>query len=116
MKTYTGSCHCGAVTFEASADMQKVISCNCSGCHKRGLVLTFIPAEQFVLQTGADDLMDYRFNKKMIAHMICKQCGVEVFGRGTNAEGKETVALNIRCLDGVELSDLAITPVDGRSW
>ena len=116
MKTYTGSCHCGKVSFEATADSTKAISCNCSGCHKRGLVLEFIPAEQFTLKTGENDLTDYRFNKKVIAHMICKHCGVEAFGKGTNKEGEETIALNLRCVDDLDLSSITITSVDGKSW
>ncbi len=114
MKTYTGSCHCGAVSFEVSTDLAKVISCNCSICHKHGLVLTFVPAEQFTLKSGEDSLSTYKFNSMRIEHQICKVCGVEAFGKGKNKDGTESRAVNVRCLDGVELDSLVITPFNGR--
>ena len=34
-KTFQGSCHCGAVKFEATASLDKGINaCTCSICHK----------------------------------------------------------------------------------
>ena len=50
--TYSGGCHCGAVRFETTTDLGKVISCNCSICSLRGLLLTFVPAGQSKLLAG----------------------------------------------------------------
>jgi hypothetical protein len=116
MKTYNGSCHCGAITFTLTADIDHAMECNCSHCARKGFLLSFVPAEQFELLTGEDNLTEYRFNKMHIAHLFCKTCGVQCFGRAKNAEGKDTVAVNVRCLDDIDLNTLTINKVDGKNF
>lgn len=111
---YQGSCHCGAVKFEADADLAAVIDCNCSICEAHGLLLAFVPAVNFRMVAGEGNLSDYRFNKKTIRHLFCKTCGVEPFGRSVKPEADETIAVNVRCLKGVELKDLKPRFYDGR--
>ncbi len=112
--TYTGGCHCGLVRFEATANLDPVIACNCSICTKRGLLLTFIRPEKFALRAGEDELVDYQFGRKIIHHMFCRCCGVESFAMGTGPAGEETVAVNARCLDGIDVSTLKLQPFDGK--
>lgn len=114
-KTLTGGCHCGAVRFEVTTDLAQVIRCNCSLCSMRGWLLTFAPAESFRLVSGEESLVDYQFNKKVIHHLFCKVCGVESFGRGLGPGGKEMCAVNVRCLDGVDLTQLSPRDFDGKS-
>ncbi len=115
MKTYTGSCHCGKVKFEVTADIKSVISCNCSICYKRGLLLAFVKADQFKLQTDENLQTDYRFHAMKIHHLFCKDCGVEAYGKGNGPDGSATYAVNVRCLDDLDLETLTITPFDGKS-
>ena len=114
-KTYQGSCHCGKVRYEVSADLSKVMACNCSLCSRAGYLLAFVPAGQFKLLQGEEALTDYRFNTQRIAHLFCDTCGVRSFARGVNGKGEETRAINVRCLEGVDPDSLTITKVDGRS-
>jgi hypothetical protein len=114
-KNYTGGCHCGEVRFEVTADISNVISCNCSICQKRGALWVFVPPESFALRAGLEDLKDYQFGKRIIHHLFCPQCGVGAFSRGVTAQGAEIMAINVRCLDDVDLGSLKLTPVDGRS-
>lgn len=116
MQTHHGSCHCGAVTFTVTADITKAIECNCSHCARKGFLLAFIPGEQFTLLTGKDNLTEYRFNKKHIAHLFCKTCGVQCFGKGTSPDGKETFAVNVRSIPDIDVNMLTITQVDGKSY
>ena len=115
MPKYTGKCHCSAVTFEVEADLTQVIECNCSHCAVKSLLLTFVPDSQFTLLSGAEISTEYRFNKKVIAHLFCKTCGVQSFGRGQDEKGNKTVAINVRCLNGVEVDMLTRTPYHGKN-
>jgi hypothetical protein len=114
-KTYTGSCHCGAVRYEVTSDLASVIACNCSMCGRSGTLLSFVPTAQFKLLSGADSLTDYQFNKHAIHHTFCKVCGIKPFASGTDGKGNEMRAINVRCLDGVDVSTLTVTHVDGKS-
>jgi hypothetical protein len=110
-----GSCHCGKVRYEVKTDLKTVIACNCSICAKHGLWLTFVPGRDFKLMAGEDLLKDYQFASKKIHHLFCSECGVESFARGTGKDGSETIAVNVRCLDGVDIATLAPKPFDGKS-
>lgn len=114
-RTYTGGCHCGQVRYEVEADLGHLVSCNCSICQKTGTILAFAPASKFKLLSGAGMLSDYQFNKKVIHHLFCRNCGIRSFSRGTRPDGTETVAVNVRCLDGIDASSLAPSHFDGRS-
>jgi len=112
-KHYTGGCHCGRVRYEVTADLGQTTQCNCSICTARGLIVAFVPAAQFKLVSG-DGLTDYQFNKKHIHHLFCPVCGIESFAKGKSKKGEEMVAINARCLDGVEVEALKPAPFDGR--
>ena len=113
---YKGACHCGHITFEVEGDLKQVMDCNCSHCSKKGYLLWFISREQLRLATAASDLATYTFNKHVIKHHFCPRCGCAPFGFGTDPSGVATAAVNVRCLEGIELSALKVTPVDGRSY
>jgi hypothetical protein len=115
-KPYTGGCQCGAVRYEVTADLDQAISCNCSRCAKLGAILTFAPTAAFVLKSGEDAMTDFRFNKKAIHHLFCATCGIESFARGAMPDGTKMVAVNVRCLDDVDLAALSPSPVDGRNF
>src|ERR1700749_4135128 len=114
-KTCTGGGHCGPGGFEWNPHLAMVTACNCSICTKRGLHFVFVAPESFQLRAGEDNLREYLFNKNEIRHQSCNDCGVEVFARGSKPDGTEVVALNVSCIDGIELAKLKMTPVDGRN-
>src|SRR5206468_1404536 len=115
MKKYEGGCHCGKVRYEATTDLGQIISCNCSICSKKGHLLTLVKPEQFALLSGEDGLTDYQFNKKNIHHLFCPVCGIESFATGTGQGGQKMYSVNVRCLDGVDIASLKVTPFDGKS-
>ena len=115
---HTGSCHCGKVRYEVSLDLSApVTSCNCSMCGRAGTLLTFVPATQFTLLSGEGDLKDYLFNKHHIHHLFCTSCGIKSFARGKSPRtGEELIAVNARCLEDVDVSQLNVKQVDGKKY
>ena len=115
VRTFTGGCHCGQVRFECTTVLSMVTACNCSICTKKGLHFTFLPPVSFQLRAGSDVLKEYLFNQRALKHQLCGDCGVDVFARGKRPDGTDVVALNVSCIDGIELSKLAMIPIDGRN-
>ncbi len=115
MKKYTGGCHCGAVRFEVEMEEPTTgMTCNCSHCSKKGFILGFAPAANFTLLSGEEGLTTYHFYKKAIDHLFCKTCGVQAFGRGKGSDGSDTVALNLRCIDDLDISTLTLSEYNGK--
>lgn len=112
---YQGSCHCGQVAFEVEGELGQVVDCNCSICRRKGSLLWFVPRAQLRLLTPEENLGTYTFNKEIIQHRFCTRCGIHPFGEGTDPKGNKMAAINVRCLDGVDLASLPVHHFDGAS-
>ena len=112
---YKGSCHCGQVAFEADGDLTGVMECNCSLCAKKGSLLWFVPRDKLRLLTPEDRMSTYTFNKHKIKHRFCPTCGIHPFAEAADPSGKPMGAVNVRCLEGVDLGALPVKHFDGQA-
>lgn len=112
---YQGSCHCGRIAFEVEGELQGAMACNCSMCQRKGSLLWFVPHDQLRLKTPPEDMSTYLFNKHVISHRFCAVCGIHPFGEGADPKGNKMAAINIRCLEGIDLQAVPVQHFDGRS-
>ena len=112
---YQGSCHCGRIEFEVEGTIDSALACNCSICQRKGSLLWFVPRDRLRLLTPESNASTYTFNKRAIQHRFCPNCGMHPYGEGTDPKGARTAAINIRCLEGVDLDAIPVNHFDGRA-
>lgn len=110
-----GSCHCGKVRYRLDDDPKQAVECNCSICRRKGSLLAFATPETFTLETPREELTVYTFNTHAIRHQFCKTCGCAPFSEGTTPDGKQMIAVNLRCVEDLDLAGVEIQPFDGAS-
>jgi hypothetical protein len=124
LKTYAGSCHCGAVRFEADIDLsQGTNRCNCSICGKARSWFTLVSPEHFRHLSGTDAEAEYRWTPpgqpgSNLHYRFCKTCGVRTAGRGEHGpQGGPFFFIAVAALDDADADELAasIRYVDGRN-
>jgi hypothetical protein len=113
--THQGSCHCGHVQFEVEGEVSAGLSCNCSICQRKGALLWFVPRSALRLRTPDDHTRAYTFNKHLIKHRFCPNCGIHPYGEATSPSGEAMAAINLRCIEGIDLQAVPVTHFDGRA-
>ncbi len=111
---YQGSCHCGQVAYEVEGEIQGALACNCSMCQRKGSLLWFVPRAQFRLRTPEDAAATYTFNKHVIQHRFCPTCGIHPYAEGVDPKGNPMAAINLRCIEGLDLATIPVQHYDGR--
>ena len=112
---YRGSCHCGNVKFEVEGEVDSGLACNCSMCSRRGSLLWFVPRDRLRLLTPESNAATYTFNKHVIKHRFCPKCGIHTHGEGNDPKGNPTAAVNMRCVEGIDLATISVKTFDGRA-
>ena len=114
LQTHAGACHCGRVTFELRADLDHVIECNCSVCRRKGALWHRATETNLRILTGEGDLALYQFNTHTAKHYFCRHCGTHPL---TRPRLDPTLwVVNVRCIDGIDLSTLEVRQFDGANW
>lgn len=112
---YKGSCHCGNIAFEVDVEINAAVACNCSICSRKGSLLWFVARDKLKLLTPEDAAATYTFNKHLIKHRFCPRCGIHPYGEGVDPQGRAMAAINIRCLEGIDIDTIPVQHYDGRS-
>jgi hypothetical protein len=111
---HRGGCHCGAVRFEVDAPARiEALDCNCSICVKTGYLHLIVPGDRFRLLQGDAVQVEYTWGTGVARHYFCGVCGIKSwYVPRSNPDG---IDVNVRCLDPGSVSELVVTPFEGRS-
>jgi hypothetical protein len=112
--TYRGACHCGLVTFELEAKLDAVMECSCSLCRRVGALWHGASNASLRITSGENELNLYQFNTMTAKHYSCRRCGIHPFCRPRLDPTRW--AVNVRCIDGVDLGSLFVRKFDGANW
>ena len=111
-QTYRGSCHCGAVRFEADLDLDAAtFRCNCSICRRTRFWAAVARPGDFRLLAGQEALTEYLFHSRKNQHFFCRHCGVRAFGVGNDTPIGQMIGVNVGCLEGLSEEVLARIPI-----
>jgi len=103
------------VRFVVTADIDHVRVCDCSLCQKRGALNFRIDEADFQLETPLEALSLYQWGSLTAKDYFCPTCGILPFRRPGHPTASELAggmeifngwAINVRCLDDLNISNL----------
>jgi hypothetical protein len=92
-----------------------VLACNCSICQRKGSLLAFMPYSALRWKSGEKEASTYTFNRHVIRHRFCPTCGMHPYGEGVGPDGKASAAINLRCIEGIDLAAIPTRQFNGRA-
>lgn len=90
------------------------MDCNCSICRRRGALWHGASEASLRITGGEEDLQLYQFGTMTAKHYFCRHCGIHPFVRPRLDPTRW--AVNVRCIDGVDLAALEVRSFDGEHW
>lgn len=75
----------------------------------------FVPREKLTVLTAEEAIGTYTFNKQVIKHHFCQTCGIHPYGEGVDPKGNKIAAINLRCVEGIDLKSIPVQNFDGAS-
>ena len=115
MKSYSGSCHCGAVRFTfRHPEIVDAIRCDCSICARKGSVMTsdVIAPEAIDISASDGALRSYQFGTMTARHHFCGRCGIHTFVETRLNPGH--FRINLGCVEALDALRLPERIYDGK--
>ena len=115
------SCHCGAIQFEVAAPPERVFTCTCSFCSKRGPVWAYYAPDDFTLTAGRGRIGTYQWKSFAVEHHHCPVCGCGTwsdspeFVDGRPHPERRRVGVNARLFDDFDLEGVPVQVMDGKN-
>lgn len=112
----SGSCLCGNVQITVSDSPSRLVSCNCSACHRYGALWWHSTRENIQI-AAKNPTLGYARGDHLLEFHHCPTCGCMTHWHSIDPENIARRAVNMRMVDPADIDGLPIKYFDGRdSW
>jgi hypothetical protein len=115
MMKVTGGCHCGAISYEAEVEPQKVVICHCSACQQLSgspfRAVAFTEPNSFQLLSGEPKIyVKTAGSGRKREQSFCGTCGTPIYAAPVEAK-KPVVGLRVGTIN-----ERALLPPTRQIW
>ncbi|MDH3242599.1 MAG: GFA family protein [Alphaproteobacteria bacterium] len=94
-----GGCHCGAITYEAEVDPEKVVVCHCTDCQTLSgsafRTVVMVPEEDFTLKSGTlKTYVKTAESGNPRAQVFCPECGSHIYATSVG-DGPKVLGIRV---------------------
>ncbi|MGB6190241.1 MAG: GFA family protein [Aeromonas molluscorum] len=111
VKTFSGSCHCGAVQFEIDTDLPELTTCDCSICARKNALMVKVHETSMRVLSGMESLTTYQFHTNTAQHYFCSVCGIYPFHR--KRVTPDYFGVNVFCLEDFDPTGIPVRATVG---
>jgi hypothetical protein len=108
------SCHCGSICLEIEAAPTEVTECNCSVCHRYGVLWAYYTPTQVIIPSTNAITDTYRWDDESIAFHRCPRCGCVVYWAAVDP-ALDRMGVNARLMPRDVLAGARVRHLDGAT-
>ncbi len=114
---YKGTCHCGKVKIETTAEPKWLVDCNCSICRRLGAWWAHLEIDSVNIECEEGATRSYVQGDKTLATHSCATCGCTTHWENLQPEEHSQMALNFRLCEPASIQHLRMRKFDGAdTW
>ena len=91
MSEFTGSCHCGEISYTFSGEPLRQVNCHCKNCRKTSggpyLANIFVSEDNLLIKGSPKVYQHLADSGNQMTKKFCGNCGAQIFSLGSGRPG-----------------------------
>ena len=105
MSEFTGSCHCGEISYTFSGEPLRQVNCHCKNCRKTSggpyLANIFVSEDNLIIKGSPKVYQHLADSGNQMTKKFCGNCGAQMFSLGSGRPG--IVIIRSGTIDNLEI-------------
>ena len=105
MSEFTGSCHCGEISYTFSGEPLRQVNCHCKNCRKTSggpyLANIFVSEDNLIIKGSPKVYQHLADSGNQMTKKFCGNCGAQIFSLGSGRPG--IVSIRGGTIDNLEI-------------